>query len=105
MPRADWTFIGNLKCVYPPPGEQLEILAYIQTKASAIDHAIARAEREIELMREYHARLISDVVTGQVDVRGIEVPELVEEELLAVAEDASESEAELADTEDMDETE
>jgi len=89
----------------PSIEEQKTILAHIQTKASAIDHAIARAEREIELMREYHARLISDVVTGQVDVRGIEVPELVEEELLAVAEDASESEAELADTEDMDETE
>ncbi len=37
------------------------------------------SEREIELIREYRTRLIADVVTGQVDVRGLEVPETVEE--------------------------
>ncbi len=37
-------------------------------------------------MREYRTRLISDVVTGQVDVRGIEVPEVAEAELLALDE-------------------
>ena len=30
----------------------------------------ARARRQIELMREYRTRLIADVVTGKVDVRG-----------------------------------
>lgn len=47
---------------------------------------------EIELMRKSRTRLISDVVTGQVDVRGIEVPEVVEEELLALDEDIAEAE-------------
>lgn len=42
-------------------------------------------------MREYRTRLVSDVVTGQVDVRGIEVPEVAEEELLALEEDIAES--------------
>ena len=31
--------------------------------------AMARAQREIELLSEYRTRLIADVVTGQVDVR------------------------------------
>ncbi len=44
-----------------------------------IDQAITRTQREIELMREYRSRLIADVVTGQVDVRGIDVPEVAEE--------------------------
>ena len=80
MPRADWTFIGNLKFAYPPAAEQLELLEHIKKKSAEIDQAIIRAQREIELMREYRTRLIADVVTGQVDVRGIEVPEVAEAE-------------------------
>jgi len=103
MPRADWTFIGNLKFAYPPEDEQREILEHIQEKSAEIDQAITRAEREIELMREYHTRLISDVVTGQVDVRGIEVPEVAEEELLALDEDTGESDDMIDDEGGMDE--
>ena len=32
-------------------------------------------EKEIVVLHDLRTRLISDVVTGQVDVRGIEVPE------------------------------
>jgi type I restriction enzyme, S subunit len=32
--------------------------------------AIDRTQREIDLIREYRTRLIADVVTGKVDVRG-----------------------------------
>lgn len=59
----------------PPSEEQRTILEYINEKCSKIDHAITRAEREIELIREYRARLISDVVTGQVDVRSVKCEE------------------------------
>ena len=36
---------------------------------AAVDAAMARAQREIELLSEYRTRQIADVVTGQVDVR------------------------------------
>ena len=36
---------------------------------AAVDAAMARVQREIELLGEYRTRLIADVVTGQVDVR------------------------------------
>jgi type I restriction enzyme S subunit len=65
----------------PPLEEQRAIIAHISEKCSEISQAVSRAEREIELMREYRTRLISDVVTGKVDVRGIEVPEVSEEGL------------------------
>jgi len=55
----------------PPLEEQRAIIAYINEKYAEISQAISRAEREIELMREYRTRLIADVVTGKVDVRGI----------------------------------
>ena len=38
--------------------------------STSITFAIARTEEEIKLIREYRDRLIADVVTGQVDVRG-----------------------------------
>ena len=87
----------------PPLEEQRAIIAHINEKCADISQAISRAEREIELMREYRTRLISDVVTGQVDVRGIEVPEVVEEELLALDEDTAESDDVIDDEGDMDE--
>ena len=67
----------------PPMNEQKAIVVFIQRKSLEIDNAIARAERETELIQEYRTRLISDVVTGKVDVRGIDVPEIADEELLA----------------------
>jgi hypothetical protein len=36
---------------------------------SARFRLLARAEREIELLREYRTRLVADVVTGKLDVR------------------------------------
>ena len=36
--------------------------------------AITRLEREIALLREYRTRLVADVVTGKLDVRGVTLP-------------------------------
>jgi type I restriction enzyme S subunit len=54
--------------------EQQAIVANIERETATIDYTISRAQHEIELMREYRTRLISDVVTGQVDVCGIDLP-------------------------------
>jgi type I restriction enzyme S subunit len=102
--RIPSDFVKNYPIGLPPIDEQLEILEHIQEKSAEIDQAISRAQREIELMREYRTRLISDVVTGQVDVRGIEVPEVAEDELLALDEDSSEADDVIDDEGDMDET-
>ena len=75
---------ASLWITLPPRKEQESILKFIKSESEVINQAITRAQRQIELMREYHTRLISDVVTGQVDVRGIEVPEVAEEEHLVL---------------------
>ena len=69
MPRADWQFIGGMVQPVPPLAEQAAIVAYLDKQTAAVDAAMARARREIELLSEYRTRLIADVVTGQVDVR------------------------------------
>jgi type I restriction enzyme, S subunit len=50
--------------------EQQSIVAHIKVESAPVDAAIERATTEIQLIREYRDRLIADVVTGQVDVRG-----------------------------------
>ena len=77
----------------PPIEEQKEIMQYIDDqskKTAALENALNRA---IELLHELRTRLISDTVTGQIDVRSIEVPdfELVEE----AADEAEEPEYEM----------
>jgi restriction endonuclease S subunit len=95
--RIPSDFVKNYPIGLPPIDEQREILNHIREKSAEIDQAIARAQREIELIREYRNRLIADVVTGQVDVRGIEVPEIAGGQRLALAEDAAETRDMMAD--------
>ena len=59
---------------FPPPQEQEEIARHLDDATQYAEAAIQRAHREIELIREYRTRLISDVVTGKLDVRGVELP-------------------------------
>ena len=101
MPRADWTFIGNVRLPIPRQDEQEAILLHILRETKDLDEAIARTEDEIKLIREYHNRLIADVVTGQVDVRGWQPgPEdVVDETALAALGDDSED---MTDEEDGD---
>lgn len=61
--------------VYPPYEEQCEIVAEIDKIEEQHSKIAASITGQIEKLQEYRTRLISDVVTGQVDVRGIEVPE------------------------------
>ena len=61
----------NLGLPVPPVSEQTAIVGYLDRATAAIDAAIARTRRQVELMQEYRARLIADVVTGKLDVRQI----------------------------------
>ena len=58
-----------------PLDEQKRIADHIECETVKIDNAIPKIQKEINLLREYRTRLISDVVTGQIDVRGVAIPE------------------------------
>ena len=72
------TQIANVKVPVPPVDEQRSLVAVIASETQLTDQSIGLAEREIDLIREYRTRLIADVVTGKLDVRGAELPELDE---------------------------
>ena len=63
-----------------PLDEQKAIAEYITAEVAKIDNALPTFQKEIELLREYRTRLISDVVTGQIDVRDVVIPEYTPEE-------------------------
>lgn len=70
-PAIAETVLGRFPVAFPPTvEEQQAIVAHIKTESAPLDDAITRTEDEIKLIREYRDRLIADVVTGQVDVRG-----------------------------------
>lgn len=52
----------------PPLSEQQAIVSYITSKTTKIDSLMSSMNKEIEHLKEYKQRLISDVVTGQIKV-------------------------------------
>ena len=73
MPRASWQDISQLSIPVPPIEEQNAIVEYIESKTNKIDTMIEALKAEIDRLTEYKQRLISDVVTGQIDVRGEQI--------------------------------
>jgi len=56
--------------------EQEEIVVYLKSELSSLNRKIRLARDKIDQLYEYRARLISDVVTGKLDVRGVELSAL-----------------------------
>lgn len=74
---------ANFAKVYLPEiplEEQKAIADYINSEVARIDNALPTFQKKIELLREYRTRLISDVVTGQIDVRDVVIPEYTPED-------------------------
>lgn len=53
----------------PPLSEQRAIVDYISSATSKIDKLISEKTKEMEYMKELRQRIISDAVTGKIDVR------------------------------------
>lgn len=73
QPKLTQDRIMAVQLPYPPLIEQQRILTYIKSETHLFDETISCAQREIELIQEYRTRLVADVVTGWVDVRGLAV--------------------------------
>jgi type I restriction enzyme, S subunit len=93
--RVPVQFVSNFAIGLPDIKDQKDIVIYIETKETAINRAIERINKEIDLISEYRTSLISNVVTGKVDVRNIEVEdvlEVIEEDVEATLEEPLEEE-------------
>jgi type I restriction enzyme, S subunit len=94
MPKVNREALADCWLWYPSVTEQYQILERLSVELDPINAAIRRARREIDLIREYRTRLIADVVTGKLDVRGVELPGVDEAEVPADWDDGEDAEVE-----------
>ena len=67
--NINYAVLGNNFIPIPPIEEQNAIVEYIEAKTNSIDKMIDALKAEIDRLTEYKQRLISDVVTGQLNVQ------------------------------------
>jgi len=75
IPILNTNIVTRLPCVIPPPEERRVIMRHLNEQMKRIDAVISAIRPTIDLLREYRTRLIADVVTGKLDVRGYNVVE------------------------------
>ena len=69
MPRTGVDDILNAQIPMTSKQEQTQIANFLDCKTKQIDDLIATEQRKIELLKEYRQSLISEAVTGKIDVR------------------------------------
>jgi hypothetical protein len=68
QPNINKDMIKQFPTVKLSLSEQTEIVSYLDEHTQLIDKTISVEERRIELLKEYRQSLISEVVTGKIDV-------------------------------------
>lgn len=68
-PHVNISTIRNYVLALPELHEQREIVDHMEAQVLPIEVAASRLQKEIDLLREYRARLVADVVTGKFDIR------------------------------------
>lgn len=66
----------RLPMLLPPKNEQAEIVKYISEKTAGLKDALDCFNKEIQLLKEYRTKIISDLVTGKIDVRDVRLTEM-----------------------------
>ncbi len=76
VPGVDRKDLFNIVVPRPPIAEQGALAATIDNQLAEVDRSIVSITKEIDLLREYRTRLVADVVTGQLDVRDLDLPDV-----------------------------
>ena len=58
-----------MKLTKPPLDEQIVIVKHLDIEIGKLDTLISKYQKQIDLMQEYRTSLISQAVTGKIDVR------------------------------------
>jgi restriction endonuclease S subunit len=69
MPRVDWSMLADVPLPCPPVGEAIMIAEQLYVQLEAMDNAIKTQEHMIVLLKERRSAIITQAVTGQIDVR------------------------------------
>jgi type I restriction enzyme S subunit len=66
--------LGDFEIALPPVETQLAIVNYLDKSTVAIDAQCRKAQSVIDQLTEYRVALITNAVTGKIDVRDFQVP-------------------------------
>ena len=69
QPNISSTDISNIHIPLPNVSEQIKIISWLDSQGSRIEKTMSNCSKEIVLLKEYKQSLITNVVTGKVDVR------------------------------------
>ena len=67
--RVPTSFVENFPVALPPFQEQSTIISYLDERMRSIDQAVSEIKTQLTYFKTYRQSLISEVVTGKVDVR------------------------------------
>lgn len=68
QPNLNTEIVASIRIPLPPLNEQSAIISHIEEEMNQIQMATKFESKKIELLKEYRQALISEVVTGKVDV-------------------------------------
>ena len=69
QPNLNTEIVKSTKIAIPPRDEVSEIISFVEKEIKRFDKVVNKYIREIKLLKEYKQSLITNVVTGKVDVR------------------------------------
>lgn len=85
--------LRNVPIPVPPRAEQDQIVRFLDWKVSEINKLIGIRRKEIQELEELKNTIVSDVVTGKINVRNVTVPEY--EHVDDIVDDDSENNEEI----------
>jgi len=89
--------LNSLPIPLPPYAQQKSIKEYLDSKLENLSNLISNISSTIEIIKEYRTRLITDIVTGKLDVRSIAATLSDIEEILIDESEEEEPEEEYTD--------
>jgi len=78
QPHLNAEELGDVVVALPPPDEQVEIVAYIEKSMKKLVIQFELVNGVVERLHEYRSSLITNAVTGKIDVRNVLLGQLSE---------------------------
>ena len=69
MPRASWSFIGNMCFNIPIYNTQKSIVDFLDNETGKLDAIVEKVKKSIELLKEFRSSLITEAVTGRLNIQ------------------------------------
>lgn len=74
MDNLNTSILGRLPVIAPPLNEQSDLVVHLRKLSESIDSQVEKVGQVIFSLQEYRSALITNAVTGKIDVRDFQIP-------------------------------